>query len=202
MSRKKIAHQKWTKTTLMALGIPAVLIPGILFATTLGWNPKPLASVKDYFHINAVFPYSGIVSTIEDGDTFVLKQGVTIRLNGIDAPGRGEDGYQNAKDMLQTLIVQKSVYLEYDRYQDDKYGRVLSWVWIDCEGEPIFSAPDYMRLSKNQSREGIRENPKNCKNGKLVNEELVKRGAAKQVVYQDRGELKYEERLKKVTALP
>ncbi len=81
------------------------------------------------------------------------------------------------------------------RYQDDKYGRILAWVWVDCETKPTFLPADYMHLSKNESLEGLVENPRGCSEGKLVNETLVKSGNGEVVVYEDRGKLKYERRL-------
>ena len=55
-----------------------------------------------------------------------------------------------------------------------------------------------MHLTYNQSKLGLTENPEGCKKGKLVNEMMVKKGLAKVIFYKDRGEMKYEERLKKV----
>jgi hypothetical protein len=55
-----------------------------------------------------------------------------------------------------------------------------------------------MHLSFNASRAGLTENPEGCKKGSLVNEEMVKIGLAITEKYQDRGELKYENRLKKI----
>ncbi len=185
MSKKK---QKWTKKALIALGISAVLIPGLLLANKLGFSPKNLEKT--------VFPSSGIVKSIADGDTFTLKNGMDVRLLGIDAPGRGESGFENARDALALSTKGKRVYLEYDRYQDDKFGRLLAWVWINCEETPKFLPADYMHLSGNESRTGLTENPEGCKEGTLVNEKMVDDGFAKIITYKDRGELKYEKRLK------
>ena len=52
-----------------------------------------------------------------------------------------------------------------------------------------------MHKSGNESMSGLTENPEGCKKGKLINEELLKKGLAKTVAYQDRGPLKYEKRL-------
>jgi len=116
-------------------------------------------------------------------------------LIGIDAPDRGAKKYTEAKDELSKEVLNKKVYLEYDRYQDDKFSRVLAWVWIECETTPQFLPADYMHKSDNESNPGLTENPVGCKKGKLVNEELVKKGFAKPVVYKDRGPTKYESRI-------
>lgn len=187
---------RWTRKKLLALGLPAVLIPGILIAMALGWNPTKLASVKTYHSITSIFPSNGKVASVIDGDTFELQNGVGVRLIGIDAPNRGEAKWEAAREALTTLTLGQRVYLEYDRYQDDKYGRVLAWVWVDCENEPSFLPANYMHLTYNSSRPGLQDNPEGCKDGKLVNEEMVRDDLASAKAYKERGELKYEQRVR------
>lgn len=192
----KKSGRRWTRRRLLALGVPAVLIPGLLIAMALGWKPTELARVKNYHEIKTIFPSNGVISHVTDGDTFELQNGVGVRLIGIDAPNRGEAKWEEAREALTTLIAGKRVYLEYDRYQDDKYGRALAWVWVGCEREPTFLPPDYMHLTYNRSREGLKENPEGCKEGKLVNEEMVRKDLASAERYKERGELKYEKRIR------
>ena len=185
--------KKVTAGWLRKIGVPAVLIPGIIFAAIYGANNlKKLG--PDYYKNSQVFPLSGQVVKIEDGDTVQLKNGTVVRLLGINAPDRGEEKYSEAMTSLGNLVLNKKIWLEYDRYQDDKYGRVMAWLWTDCES-PEFLPADYMKLSKNQSREGLTVNPKGCEKGKLIQEEMVDGGMAEVQVYKDRGELKYEKRL-------
>lgn len=175
---------------LRKIGIKEVLIPGLLLAATFGWtgwNKLEERKIR--------WPESGVVRVVEDGDTFELQSGTRVRMIGINAPGRGEEKSDEATKRLSNLVEDKKVWLEYDRYQDDKFGRVLAWIWIDCESTPKFLPPDYMHLSGNESRPGLIENPQGCKKGKLVQEELLKIGLVKAEVYKDRGELKYEKRL-------
>lgn len=193
MAKKRKSRR--TRERLVRLGIPAVLIPGIILAISLGWNPTKFASVTDYHKIKTVFPDSGIVVHVNDGDTFELQNGVGVRLVGINAPDRGDPKYVVSKEQLSKLLQGERAYLEYDRYQDDKYGRVLAWAWINCEATPAFLPADYMHLTYNTSREGLKDNPKGCKKGTLVNEAMVDAGFAEAVRYKERGELKYEERL-------
>lgn len=186
---------RWTRRKLLALGIPAVLVPGFLIAMVLGWNPAQLRKIKNYSQVTSVFPTGGVVARVTDGDTFELESGVSVRLMGINAPNRGEKQWEDARQALTALISGKRVYLEYDRYQDDKYGRVLAWVWVDCEQTPMLLPADYMHFTYNSSREGLKENPEGCKKGTLANEEMVKKGLASAETYKERGELKYEERM-------
>jgi endonuclease YncB( thermonuclease family) len=184
--------KKLSAKELIKKGVPYILIPGILAAAALGWKTDALGKIQNYYQMRALFPSSGIVSHVEDGDTFTLKNGVKVRLLGVDAPPGAPT---RAENYLMDNIYGERVYLEYDRYQDDKYGRVLAWVWINCESTPRFLPADYMHKSGNESNPGLVDNPSGCKKGKLVNEELVKSGFAKIVSYSDRGELKYESRI-------
>jgi endonuclease YncB( thermonuclease family) len=187
---KKRLTAKW----LRQIGTPRVLIPGIILAGVLGW-PGWKNLGPDYYASKQVFPDTGMVRNIVDGDTFELQNGNEIRLIGINAPERGEVGYEEAIEVLSHQVIEKKLWFEYDRYQDDKFGRVLAWVWIDCEAKPKFTPPEYMHKSKRESNPGLTENPEGCKKGKLLNEEMVKAGLARTVKYKDRGELKYEKRI-------
>jgi len=191
MPTKKAKRARLTAKDLIKKGVPYVLIPGILAAGILGWKLGAFEKIQNYYQMKSLFPTSGVVAKIEDGDTFTLKNGVKVRLIGIDAPA----GITRAESYLTENILNKKVYLEYDRYQDDKYGRVLAWVWVDCETTPTFLPADYMHKSGNESNPGLVDNPEGCKKGKLINEELVRLKFASPMVYKDRGELKYEERL-------
>lgn len=184
---------KITPKLLKKLKIPSILIPGLIVASILGFKGATL--LKDYYQNKQLFPSSGYVQQVEDGDTFVLKNSRTIRLIGINSPENGQKNFDLAGVTLASMVDGKKLYLEYDRYQDDPYGRILAWVWVDCESTPKFLPADYMHLTDNTSRPGLTENPDGCKKGKLVNEELIKSGYAKIEVYKDRGPTKYEVRL-------
>ncbi len=199
--KRKTEKTSWSVRALLSLGIPMVLIPGILFAHHLGWNPENFPALFQQSYASTIFVHTGVVKKVNDGDTFVLDNGFSVRMLGIDAPNRGSNDFQNAKTHLSSTILGKTVFLEYDRYQDDKYGRLLAWVWIECEGNPAFMPAEYMHLSSNRSRPGLTENPSGCTNGKLINEKMLQDGFARMSIYKERGELKYEERLKRVASL-
>jgi len=151
---------------------------------------------KNFYQNEAVFPKSAVVGGVIDGDNIYLENGQSVRLIGINAPERGKENFDKAKNKLNQLATGKKVWLEYDRYQDDKYGRIQAWIWIDCESEPKFLPASYMHLNNRQSRPGLTENPEGCQKGKLINEEMLKSGLVEIQSYTDRGELKYEGRLK------
>jgi len=190
MEKKEKSPKRITPGWLRKIGVKEVLIPGMIVAAALGWAGwKNLG--PDYHENKQVFREVGVVREIRDGDTFVLDGGVAVRMIGINAPANDEE----SKNGLTSLIEDKRVWLEYDRYQDDKYGRVLAWVWVGCETNPEFLPAEYMHLTYNRSRPGLTDNPAGCKKGKLVQEEMIKVGLAEVELYKDRGELKYQKRL-------
>jgi len=192
---KRNKPKRLTANYLRKIGVPGVLIAGMVFASVYGVGKlKNLG--PDYHKNTRIFTSSGKVWKVIDGDTVRLYNGFDYRLIGIDAPDRGEQRSEEATGKLSELVGNKKVYLEYDRYDDDKNGRFLVWVWINCESTPKFLPANYMHLTYNRSREGLSVNPEGCKEGKLVQEEMVKAGMAKVEAFKDRGELKYEKRLR------
>lgn len=167
--------RKLTTNYLKKRKIPKVLIAGLVLASVLGWTGwTNLDKIKNYYQIKQIFPQKTIALQIIDGDTFIIKNGMTVRLLGIDAPNRDMTNYATASAYLSYLITNKSLQFEYDQYQDDKYGRILAYVWISC----------------------MPEIPQYCRNNKtLINEVMVKHGYAKKVIYQDRKKLKYDDYL-------
>jgi len=128
-----------SRSLLLALGIPSVFIPGLFLASVLGWNwQNGLARLKpggQFKQSAQIFPPKVKVTKVLDGDTFETEKTLTIRMIGIDAPNRGEEGFEKAKEYLADLIGGETVSLEYDYYQDDKYGRILAYVWEDCANQ-------------------------------------------------------------------
>jgi len=69
------------------------------------------------------------VDYVIDGDTLVMESGERVRISNIDAPEKGEEGYDHARILLRTLIHDK--YVELERLGEDKYGRTLARVKLD-----------------------------------------------------------------------
>lgn len=76
---------------------------------------------------------TGVVISVIDGDTITLlekmpeqKRMHRIRLEGIDTPERGQNGYEGAKECLEKLIWGETVTVQYARH--DRYGRILGEV--------------------------------------------------------------------------
>lgn len=166
---------KLTPKYLEKRHVPKVLIAGLIIASVLGWTGwNKLSEIKNYYQIKHIFPTKTTAAAVLDGDTIEIANGLTLRLLGIDASNRGEEKWEEAKDYLSFLVLNKSLTLEYDQYQDDKYGRILAYVWIKCE--------DSIRLF--------------CRGDKaLVNEVMLKKGLAEKVVYEKRKKLRYDDYL-------
>ncbi len=73
---------------------------------------------------------SGFVGRIVDGDTAIIN-GNSTRLLGINTPEKGERYYQEAKDFLSGLILNKTVEMEYGKDQYDQYGRRLAYITLE-----------------------------------------------------------------------
>ena len=77
--------------------------------------------------------YEGTVTHIVDGDT--IKVAIdgnleTVRYIGVNAPERGEDGYEDAILVNRRLVDGKRVRMEADKQDEDRYGRELRYVWV------------------------------------------------------------------------
>lgn len=109
------------------------------------------------------------VTKVHDGDTLsvlISNREEKIRLIGIDAPELGQEPWgRKAKRKLQDIIrkTDKTVRIELDVDERDKYGRLLAYLW--------------------------------AKDGRLVNEEMVRSGYA--LLYTIPPNVKYVDRLRK-----
>jgi micrococcal nuclease len=74
-----------------------------------------------------------IVTNVVDGDTVDLNNTERIRLSGINTPETGECYYQEAKDKLKELVLNKEVFLEKDISNKGNYGRLLRYIHIEKE---------------------------------------------------------------------
>lgn len=72
-----------------------------------------------------------LVVDVIDGDTADLNNSERLRFSGINTPETGECYYQEAKDKLKELILDKEVYLEKDISDRGKYGRLLRYIYVN-----------------------------------------------------------------------
>jgi len=86
-------------------------------------------------------PYK--VTRVVDGDTIIVDVNGTkerIRLIGVDTPesvhpdaNKNTEYGKIASEYTKSILEGKSVYLEYDVEERDRYGRVLAYVYLDGE---------------------------------------------------------------------
>jgi endonuclease YncB( thermonuclease family) len=73
---------------------------------------------------------TGFVSRIVDGDTAIINNQST-RFLGINTPEKGEFYYQEAKDFLSSLILNKTIKLEFGKDKTDLYERTLAYIILN-----------------------------------------------------------------------
>ena len=83
------------------------------------------------------------IKTVYDGDTILLENGMKVRYLGIDAPEMGYDTggppefmASEARDLNRRLVGNKRVRLEFDEVREDRFGRVLAYVFLE-HGEMV-----------------------------------------------------------------
>src|SRR3972149_7840271 len=73
---------------------------------------------------------SGIlVKEVVDGDTIILLDGSRVRLIGINTPEYGMYFFEEAREVLEAIVLGREVILEKDITDKDKYGRLLKYVY-------------------------------------------------------------------------
>jgi micrococcal nuclease len=76
------------------------------------------------------------VNWVIDGDTVVLSNGQKVRYIGINAPELAHDGHKaepygdEAKRFNASLVDRKKVRLEFDKERNDRYERLLAYVFL------------------------------------------------------------------------
>ena len=66
------------------------------------------------------------IQRVIDGDTIVTNASEHVRLLGINTPEKGEFMYDEAKGFLESLVLNKTVTLEFVKNKYDKYNRTLA----------------------------------------------------------------------------
>ena len=135
MPKKKVKKSKPktpTRAFLLKYGLPTALIPGIILAATLGFNWEKLIKTSPRSN-PAIFATSQKVAEVQDGDTIQLQTGLPIRLVGINAPDKGQPFFNEARAYILKLISGKTVDIEYDRVQNDNYGRLRGYAFVACD---------------------------------------------------------------------
>ena len=129
------------KSWLLIIGAAICLVIIIYFLTF--WKERSKLPQGDLVMPENLEP--GVVTYVIDGDTVVVQltndeseDELRVRLIGIDAPeSANEDEEKNteegiaATEYTRSILLNKDVFLEYDKELIDKYGRTLAYIWVD-----------------------------------------------------------------------
>ena len=74
---------------------------------------------------------TAVVIRVIDGDTVEIEGGQRVRYIGIDTPEKGEYYFAEASQKNTELVLGKTVRLEKDASEVDRYGRLLRYVYVD-----------------------------------------------------------------------
>lgn len=74
----------------------------------------------------------GIVDRVIDGDTVEIND-ESVRLLGINSPERGEEGYGEAKEFLESKIFNETVRIRFGPEKYDRYYRKLGYIYFNGE---------------------------------------------------------------------
>ncbi len=101
------------------------------------------------FFISPVHSQDQSIDQIIDGDTFLLENGEIVRMLGIDAPERGQPGYDISRWFLYYVTEGENIRLERDEKETDKddYGRLLRYVFLEKNQKMINELMLYLGLA-------------------------------------------------------
>src|SRR5258706_2587584 len=102
-------------------------------------DPRPplLKPSGPAFSIAAV-AVSARVKSVYDGDTITLDDGRKVRLLAVDTPEikEHEPFAIEARELVRGLCLNHDVWLEFDTEREDRYGRLLCYVYVRDEAGP------------------------------------------------------------------
>ena len=104
-----------------------------------------------------------LVVRVVDGDTIDLRNGRTVRLAGIDAPGVGQCGYKRSRNTLADLVLGKRVSLAASDEEQDQYGRLLKYVDIGKTDAGLRLIKSGLAIARFDSRDGYGYHPREPK---------------------------------------
>jgi micrococcal nuclease len=108
---------------------------GTLLALAAGWR---LWSIGTRRPADPLEPGATVaVRRAVDGDTLLLADGRRLRLIGVDTPetvrpdSPVEEFGPEAHEFTESHVGGRTVRLEFDKEREDKYGRILAYVYVD-----------------------------------------------------------------------
>ena len=105
------------------LFLASVIAIVFIFGLIIGY------SLDRYF--GSYYFEQGLVTSVIDGDTIEIDNGMHVRYLGIDTPEVGEPYSDFATSINRQLVEGKKVELQRGNRNKDEYGRLLRYVYID-----------------------------------------------------------------------
>jgi endonuclease YncB( thermonuclease family) len=100
------------------------------------------------------------VARVVDGDTVELGDGRSVRVVGIDAPERGECGFDAATANMQRLVLGERVRLTVSDEDTDRYGRLLRYVDVGGRDAGLAQINAGLAVARYDSRDGYGYHPR------------------------------------------
>jgi len=137
----KIMTKRIPKSVIYVIVLIAVLIIGILIGksgtnnTSIAGKTQQVAnlggSVKDSSESSSINANRSVkVTRVLDGDTIEIESGERVRYLGINAPESGQPFFTEATRENERLVAGRTVALEFDVQTQDRYKRLLAYVWV------------------------------------------------------------------------
>ena len=102
-----------------------------------------------------------MTAEVVDGDTITMSDGSTVRLIGIDAPERGQCGFDEASAVLAELITGQSITLVPCARDDvDRYGRLLRYVEVNGVDADLKMIESGWAIARYDGRDGYGTHPR------------------------------------------
>jgi len=129
------------KSVIYVIVLIAVLIIGILIGksgtnnTSIAGKTQQVAnlggSVKDSSESSSINANRSVkVTRVLDGDTIEIESGERVKYLGINAPESGQPFFTEATRENERLVAGRTVALEFDVQTQDRYKRLLAYVWV------------------------------------------------------------------------
>jgi len=137
----KIMTKRIPKSVIYVIVLIAVLIIGILIGksgtnnTSIAGKTQQVAnlggSVKDSSESSSINANRSVkVTRVLDGDTIEIESGERVKYLGINAPESGQPFFTEATRENERLVAGRTVALEFDVQTQDRYKRLLAYVWV------------------------------------------------------------------------
>jgi endonuclease YncB( thermonuclease family) len=112
------------------------------------FNPYLIGEMKEDLEIKGNKKVEvGFVSKVIDGDTVIIN-GESVRLLGMDTDERGEECYNEAKERLEELVLDKEVNLESGVKDKDHYKRLLRWIFVNDENINLLLVEEGLAIAR------------------------------------------------------